>query len=100
MEMNQPDPLVSAANVYKLLNENDKMRVLNATFQPGATAKMHHHPTHMAYVLKGGKIRLTSMGKTQEMNLENGQAVFLDQQDHEATNIGDSVIELVVVELK
>jgi quercetin dioxygenase-like cupin family protein len=100
MKMNQPDPLVSAINVYKLINENDKMRVLRATFQLGATAKMHHHPQHMVYPLKGGKMKLTSMGKTQELNLEENQVVFLDEQEHEATNIGNSVIELVVVELK
>jgi quercetin dioxygenase-like cupin family protein len=100
-EMHQKiDPLLSASNVYTLVNENDQMRVLHTTFQIGATAKMHDHPAHMAYVLKGGKLKLTSEGKTQEMTLKEGQAVFLDAQQHEATNTGDSVVELLVVELK
>jgi quercetin dioxygenase-like cupin family protein len=96
----QLDPLVSAKNVYSLINENNQMRVLKVTFEPGATAKMHHHPKHMAYVLKGGKLKLTSEGKSQDLDLKEGSAVFLDAQNHEATNIGDSVIELLVVELK
>ena len=96
----QPDPLVSAKNVYQFVNENNQMRVLKVTFQPGATAKMHHHPQHMAYVLKGGKLKLTSEGKSQDLDLKEGSAVFLDAQNHEATNIGDSVIDLLVVELK
>ncbi len=101
MEMNQKaDPLVSAKNVYKFINENDRMRVLKVTFKPGDTAKMHHHPQHMVYVLKGGKLKLISEGKTQEMDLKEGSAVFLDAQNHEATNIGDTVIDLLVVELK
>ena len=61
---------------------------------------MHHHPEHMVYVLKGGKLRLTSEGKTQDLNLEEGKAMFLSAQDHEATNIGDTTVDLLVVELK
>jgi beta-alanine degradation protein BauB len=101
MDVNkQMDPLVTAKNVYTFINENDHMRVLKVTFELGATAKMHHHPQHMAYVLKGGKLKLTSEGKSQDLDLKEGSAVFLDAQNHEATNIGDSVIDLLVVELK
>lgn len=92
--------MVIASNVYQFVAENERMRVLKTTFKPGDTAKMHHHPQHMAYVLKGGKLRLISEGKTQELNLEEGKAVFLAQQDHEATNIDDTTIEFLVVELK
>ena len=94
------DPLAAAANVYKFINENDRMRVLEVTFNPGDTAKMHHHPQHMAYVLKGGKLKLLSGGKTQELDLKEGSAVFLEEQNHEATNVGDTIIDLIVVELK
>ena len=100
MQNNQLEPLITASNVYTLINENDRMRVLRATFQPGDTARMHYHPKHMAYVLKGGRMRMTSEGKSQEMGLDEGKAVFLDKQNHEATNIGKTVIDLLVVELK
>ena len=101
MEMKkQSDPLVAASNVYTFINENDRMRVLKVTFRPGDIAKMHHHPQHMAYVLKGGKLKLTSDGKSQELDLKEGSAIFLDAQNHEATNIGNSIIELLVTELK
>ena len=89
-----------ASNVYKLLNENDKVRVLQVTFKPNDVAKMHHHPSHVVYALKGGKISLTSEGKTQEMEIKTGEVIFLDAQDHEAKNIGESVLDLLVVELK
>ena len=94
------DPLMSASNVYEFINESNRMRVLKVTFKPGDTAKMHHHPEHMAYVLKGGKLKLTSKGKTQEMDLKDSSAVFLEEQNHEATNIGKTTIELIVIELK
>jgi quercetin dioxygenase-like cupin family protein len=98
--LDNSDPLVAAANVYKFKAENDNARVMEVTFKPGDTAKMHHHPQHMAYVIKGGRMKLTSGGKSQEMNLTDGQVVFLSDQHHEATNIGDSTIDMLVVEFK
>jgi hypothetical protein len=44
-------------------------------------------------------MKLTSGGKTQELNLTEGEAISLNQ-DHEATSIGDIEIDLLVVELK
>lgn len=94
------DPLVAAANVYKLINENDKVRVLQVTIKPGEVAKMHHHPEHVVYVLKGGKAKFTADGKTDEMTMAAGSAVFLPAQSHEVTNIGKSTLDLIVMELK
>ena len=94
------DPLVAASNVYKLLSENDRVRVLQVVSKPGDVAKMHHHPDHVVYAVKGGKAALTSGGKTQEMELKTGSAIFLEAQDHEMKNIGKTTIDLIVMELK
>ena len=99
MEKNQ-DPMVAASNVYKFLNENERVRVLEVIFKPGEKAEMHHHPEHVVYVMKGGKLTLTSGGKTQDMDLQSGSVLFLKEQDHEARNVGNSTIDLLVVELK
>ena len=94
------DAIVVASNVYKLLNENDKVRVLEVVSKPGDVAKMHHHPDHVVYALKGGKASLTSGGKTQEMEIKTGSVMFLDEQDHEMKNVGYTTIDVVVMELK
>jgi quercetin dioxygenase-like cupin family protein len=94
------DPLVAASNVYKCLNENDRVRVLEVVFKPGDAAKMHHHPDHAIYAVKGGKAKLTTGGKTQEMDIKTGSVMFLEAQDHEVTNIGKTTIDLIVMELK
>ncbi len=95
-----PDPLDVAGNVYKLKMENDCVRVFDVTFKVGEKAVMHHHPDHVIYVLEGGKMKLTSEGKTDVLDLKEKDAVFLKAQSHEAENIGQSAIELLVVELK
>jgi len=43
------------------------------TFKPSDVAKMHHHPDHVVYALKGDKMSLTTGGKTQETKIKAGQ---------------------------
>ncbi len=84
----------------EVLNENDKVRVLKVVFKPGEVAKMHHHPDHVVYAMEGGKLSITSGGKTQELEIITGSATFFEAQDHEVKNIGNTTIDLIVTELK
>ena len=97
---NEKDPMKVAFNVYKVLNENDRVRVLEVVFKPGDVAKMHHHPDHVVYAISGGKLNFVSGGKTQDMEIKTGSVIFLDAQDHEAKNVGNTTADLIVVELK
>jgi hypothetical protein len=54
----------------------------------------------MWYVLKGGKLKLTSSGKTDVLDLKTGQAMFFKAQSHEAENTGKTDVDPLVVELK
>ncbi len=94
------DPVVAASNVYKLLFENDRVRVLEAVFKPGAVAKMHHHPDHVVYALKAGKGKMTTEGKTEAGEIKAGSVFFFKAQDHEFQNIGNTTYDAIVVELK
>ena len=95
------DPLDVASNVYKMKMENDRVRVFEVTFKPNDKAIMHHHPDHVIYVVTGGKINLKdTTGKTNALDLANGDALFLTAQSHEAQNVGKTTIKLLVVELK
>ena len=78
MKESMPDPLEVAGNVYKFEMENDRVRVLNPTFKLGDKAAMHHHPDHVVYVLAGGKMKLTSQGKTDVLDLKTGDAIFIN----------------------
>ena len=68
--------------------------------QPIDKAAMHHHPDHIFYVLNGGKVNLITEEKVDIMKLKTDEAVFMNEQSHEVQNIGDNVIDLLVVELK
>jgi quercetin dioxygenase-like cupin family protein len=89
-----------AKNAYKFIIENDRVRVLQVQLKPGDKAAMHSHPDHVVYVLKGGKAKMTSSGKTDILDMKTGQAIFLKALSHEAENTGNTDLDLLVVELK
>jgi len=94
------DPMDVASNVHKIKFENEKVRVLEMQFKPGDVAKMHHHPDNVVYIVKGGKLKIERDGKANIVELEAGSVAFFETQDHEATNIGNTDINVIVVELK
>jgi beta-alanine degradation protein BauB len=95
------DPLQVAGNVYSLIMENEYVRVLDARFSPGAQAVMHSHPNHVVYVLSDGKLKITmSEGKSMEVDLKAGQAIWMQAGQHAAENITKLEAHNVVIELK
>ena len=95
------DPLKVASNVYSLVMENEYVRVLDASFSPGARAVMHSHPNHVVYVLADGKIKITTPdGKSSDIDLKAGQAIWMPAGQHAAENIGKAAARNLVVELK
>ncbi len=80
--------------------ENERVKVLEVTFQPGEKAPLHHHPDHVVYVRRGGKMKITIEGKADVIDFETGKTLFLNEQSHEVENVSQTTVELLVVELK
>jgi quercetin dioxygenase-like cupin family protein len=96
-----PDPVLVAGDVYKLLMENDRVRVFDVQFKPGQKAVMHGHPDHVAYVLVDGTLTLTFPdGNSQEIPVKTGQVLWIGAGPHATVNTGISEAHLLVVELK
>lgn len=83
-----------------MILENDRVRVVDTLFKPDDKTPMHSHPDHVVYVLKGGKLKITTSGKTNMFDLKTGQATFFKAQSHEVENTGKTDVDLRVVELK
>ncbi len=57
-----------APHVYKVVFENERVRVLEVSMEPGERADMHSHPDCFVYFLYGGKGKLTTpSGETEEI---------------------------------
>ena len=98
---NSLDPLVVGKGSYIFKSEDSDARVLEVTLKPGQKAGLHQHPKHIAYVIKGGELKLTEEGKEpQTMKLPQGAVVFLPAQKHSAENTGKTTVKILVVELK
>ena len=94
------DPLEVAPDMYKKHFENDRVRVAEVTFQPGQEIAVHSHPDHVAYLLSGGKLSVTTNGKAEDIEVKTGDVVWFDAVTHEATNVGTTEVRILVIELK
>ena len=95
------DPAAVNADTIRVKLENDRVRVLEATLPPGTKEKTHSHPAYVIYVLTGGKFRNHAAdGKVTEGEFKSGDVIYREPLTHFAENIGDTTIQLILVELK
>jgi len=95
------DPIEAGAGMYRLLFENERVRVMEVTFQPGQKIQPHSHPDHYIYVLEGGSLRLFKPdGTSTDVTIEPEQVIWIPAETHWAENISTSVVKLLVTELK
>ena len=94
------DAAVVNAHTVKVVLDNAKVRVLEATLKPGDKENLHSHPAAVIYVVDGGKVRNHIGDKVTEADLVTGQTLYRDPVAHWAENIGTTTIHLILVELK
>jgi quercetin dioxygenase-like cupin family protein len=95
------DPTVVDAKHYKVMFENDQVRVLKITYGPKEKSVMHEHPNGVAVFLTDGQIKFElADGKSQDAVVKPGQAMFAPGGKHLPENVGDKPFEVVLVELK
>lgn len=94
------DPIATDPELYRVLFENDVVRVLEYRDRPGARTSPHDHPDSVMVTLSGFRRRLSAGGAEREVELEAGRAVWLPAQRHAGENIGDSETHTIFVELK
>ena len=95
------DPLKLSPQYYKVLIDNDQMRVLEFRFKPGEKEPMHSHPRGFVYSLSEAKLKMSFPdGKSEESVLKTGEARWRDAVTHAVENIGTTEAHVVAVELK
>lgn len=96
------DVLKAASNAYRLLLENDEVRVMEIRLKPGQIAPMHKHPNnHVVYVMKDAKFKLSFPdGKSMDIELKSGKVVWMEAGTHETENVGTTDGHNLVIELK
>jgi beta-alanine degradation protein BauB len=95
------DPTSTDPDKYKVIFENERVRVLQYTDEPGQATSPHEHPDSVMYTLSSFERRLVGeSGESRDVSLEAGQVRWLDAQVHSGENIGQAPTHVLFVELK
>ncbi|WP_214108535.1 cupin domain-containing protein [Acrocarpospora catenulata] len=94
------DPAVTDPDLYKVVFENDRVRVLEYRDRPGDRTHPHRHPDTVMYTLSSFRRRLTAEGRQVEVELPAGQVRWVGAQEHAGENIGHTETHSLFIELK
>jgi mannose-6-phosphate isomerase-like protein (cupin superfamily) len=95
------DPVKVDPKHYKVEFENDAVRVLRIHYAPGEKSVMHFHPDSVAVFLGNQTAKFTYPdGKTEVVNVKAGDVRMTPGGSHLPENVGNTPIDLILVELK
>lgn len=95
------DPTRTDPDKYKVIFENDRVRVLEYRDEPGQVTSPHSHPDSVMYTLSAFDRKLVAEnGEGRDVSLEAGQVRWLDAQVHSGENVGSTPTHVLFVELK
>ena len=96
------DPIEVSPHTYKVLLENDRVRVLEYRSQPGEKSPMHAFSEVVIYRLSPSyKLKFTfSDGKTEIIEGKVGEVLWDKGGLREMENVGNTEAHAVLVELK
>jgi len=95
------DAVKVAPESYKVLLENDRVRVLEFRNKPGKKSAMHTHPAYIVYTLTAGKIKVTLPdGKTIDRESSANEVFFNEGEAHTIEALGSTESHGLLIELK
>ncbi|MGH7909094.1 MAG: cytoplasmic protein [Thermodesulfobacteriota bacterium] len=95
------DPVKVAPKAFKVLLENDRVRVLDYRAKPGEKEPMHSHPDSFIFSLSPYKIKINFPDGTTEMRKgKAGEAIWQEAETHSSENMGTADARALIVELK
>ncbi len=95
------DPVKTDADKYRVVLENERVRVLEYRDKPGDKTTMHAHPDFVVMARSAFKRKLTLPGgKTMVREFKPGEVMWTDAQLHIGENVGDTDTHVLIIELK
>jgi hypothetical protein len=94
------DPTVTDPGLYSVVFENERVRVLEYRDTPGATTHTHRHPDSVMVTLSSFQRRVSSGGRSADVELTAGQVRWVGAQEHVGHNTGATDSHAIFIELK
>ena len=86
-------------DAYRCTFRNDRVRACEVSLPPGASVGMHSHPEHLAYVMTGGRLVITTPdGKSSDWIAKPGAIMWAPAERHALRNPGDVEVRALIVE--
>ena len=94
------DAVKVAPTLYKVMADSLNIRVLMATYKPGASSALHYHPDNAIYVIEGSKAEFTMQdGTKQQMTMDKGMIAIMPAGAHAVKNVGNTTTKVLIVEV-
>jgi len=94
------DPVKVAGHAYKVVLENEHVRLLEVKAKAGTKIPMHAHPAYVAYSVNDMKAEFVDgSGKTQQVDEKAGNTVWTEPETH-AVTVQSADARVLVIELK
>ena len=94
------DPVQTNPGHYRVILENERVRVLEYLDSPGDKTTPHAHPDSVMFTLSSFSRRLSANGREVDVVLPQGEARWLAAQEHSGENTGDTQTHTIFFELK
>jgi quercetin dioxygenase-like cupin family protein len=94
------DPVQTNPDLYHVIFENERVRVLQYEDVPGDRTTPHSHPDSVMITLSSFRRRLHAGGTHRDVEIAAETAHWLPAQEHAGENIGETPTCVVFVELK
>lgn len=95
------DPVDTDPDKYRVILENDCVRVLDYRDRPGESTRQHEHPAFVLYALSAFRRSLALPdGRVLAREFAAGEVMWSDAQTHVGTNTGETPTHVLIVELK
>lgn len=96
------DAVKASPDKFKILLENENVRVVEYTLKPGEKDDWHTHPPKSSYVIAGGKLKIVrENGEELIADEKTGTASWIDYLGkHYAVNIGNTTVTILLTEVK
>lgn len=98
--MSSDDPAITDPDHYKVIFENDRVRVLEYHDQPGDKTNPHAHPDSVMYSLTSFRRQISDGDRYVDVQIPAGSVRWVGAQSHSGRNIGDTETHSIFVELK
>lgn len=95
------DAVKADSKHYSVVSENDQVRILKIHYGPHEKSVMHSHPNTVVVFLTDANVQFSFPdGKKETHSVKAGDSQYSAAGTHLPENMGDKVMEAILIELK